>query len=270
MRFGFRPLSSVIKWLIISNVLVYLLQQGFYLVDVFGLTPQVFYTEFPNRLFQPLSYMFLHGGFFHILINMLFLWMFGSEIEGMWGPRRFLRFYILSGLGGALFSLVFNYESLSPIIGASGAVFGVMIAYWRYFPDRRLYLYFVIPVKVRYAIPGMLFVPMLVTMSSTDGNIAHLAHLGGAVIGFILTRSMAQGATSSRRGSLSDWLSRRKHEKLTAKFESNRQQAQDVMKRVDSILDRINEVGLENISDEDRKFLEEASERLSGNEQKPQ
>jgi rhomboid family protein len=178
----------------------------------------------------------------------------------MWGSRRFVRFYLLSGLGGALFSLMLDFNSYAAIIGASGAVFGVMAAYWRYFPDRKLYLYFVIPIKIRYAVPAFLVIPMVWSFISPGGNVAHFAHLGGAVIGFLLSR---KGVAQQSEGTIKSWLKRRKHEKLNQRFESNRRQAEDVMQRVDSILDKINAVGLENITDEERKFLEEASERLS-------
>ncbi|MBN4057189.1 rhomboid family intramembrane serine protease, partial [bacterium AH-315-J21] len=214
------------------------------------------------------------GGFMHILFNMLILWMFGTEFERMWGTRKFVRFYLLSGLGGALFSLILDYNSYAPIIGASGAVFGVMAAYWRYFPQRKIYLYFFIPVKILYAIPGLLILPMLWSFVSPGSNVAYFAHLGGALIGYFLSRGAAVGAVGAMggqgigaapksSGTIKNWFKRRKSEKLTERFEANRRQAEDVMQRVDAILDKINSVGLENISAEDRKFLEDASERLS-------
>lgn len=263
IRFGPGGISPMIKGLIAANLLVYLLQQFVSLVSDLGLTPSLFFTDFPNRLYQPFSYMFLHSGFFHIAFNMLFLWMFGTEIERLWGGPKFLRFYVFCGFGGALFSLLFSPNSMIPIIGASGAVYGIMAAYWRYFPDRKLYLYFIFPVKVRYIIPILLFlIPIIAILFSPDSGIAHLAHLGGALVGLILTLR-ATASSGSSANFFRDFLRRKKHERLTARLQDNRQQAGDVMRRVDAILDKINEVGLENLTDEERKFLEEASEELS-------
>jgi membrane associated rhomboid family serine protease len=267
LRIGPGRWGPAIKWLIITNVVVFILQMTAPLIGYFGLTPALFYTEFPNFLYQPFTYMFLHGGFGHILFNMLMLWMFGVEIEERLGLKRFLKLYFYSGLGGALAALVFDYGSLSPIVGASGAIFGVLIAYWRFFPERSVYLYFILPVKIKYLIPVMVGIGLYATMTSSGGNIAHLAHLGGAAVGFIMIRKSAKSGFISSPS----WLQRmrnkrseRDHERLSAKLEKNRQQAGDVMKRVDSILDKINEVGIENISDADRKFLEDASNKLSG------
>lgn len=263
LRLGPGRWGPAIKWLIIANLAVYVLQMSVELVGVFGLTPGLFYSEFPNHLYQPFTYMFLHGGFGHILFNMLMLWMFGVEIEERLGLKRFLRLYFYSGLGGALAALTFDYGSMAPIVGASGAIFGVLIAYWRFFPERSVYIYFILPVKIKYLIPIMVGLGLYSTITSTGGNIAHLAHLGGAVIGFILTRpSVLSGAP----GLMEKMKSRKRtkdHQRLSAKLENNRRQAEDVMKRVDAILDKINEVGLENISEDDRKFLQEASNKLS-------
>ncbi len=268
LQFGPGRIGPAVKWIIIINVVIFFVQQFIPLTRYFGFTPGSYFSEdFPNGFYKPLTYMFLHGGLMHILFNMLILWMFGTEFERMWGSRRFVRFYLLSGLGGALFSLILDFNSYVPIIGASGAIFGVMAAYWRYFPERKIYLYFVIPIKIRYAIPGILLIPMLWSFVSPGSNVAYFAHLGGAVIGFLLSRqgmaSHAAGVSSRSGATFKNWFKRRKNEKLTARFEANRRQAEDVMQRVDAILDKINAVGLENISSEERKFLEEASERLS-------
>lgn len=264
LRIGPGRWGPAIKWLIIANVGVFVLQMAAPLVRIFGLTPALFYSEFPNFLYQPFTYMFLHGGFGHIFFNMLMLWMFGVEIEERLGLNRFLKLYFFAGLGGALAALVFDYASLSPIVGASGAIFGVLIAYWRFFPERSVYLYFVIPVKIKYLIPVMVGLGLFATMTSSGGNIAHLAHLGGAAVGYFMVRSTARAGAPGWLERLRNRRRSKEHQKLSEKFEQNRQQAEDVMKRVDSILDKINEVGLENISESDRRFLEEASNRLSG------
>jgi len=128
-----------------------------------------------------------------------------------------------------------------------------MAAYWVSFPDRYLYLYFLIPVRVKWAIPGLLLVGFLFG----GPNVAHFAHLGGALFGFIYMKADWRFLSFSRK------LKEYKYRRQSAKFERNRQKADEIMKRVDDILDKINEVGIENISKEDRKFLEEASSKLS-------
>jgi len=258
LQIGPGSISPVIKYLIIANTVVFIIQgfASFSMTRYFGLTPALFFSDFPNFLFQPLTYMFLHGGLFHLLFNMFALWMFGTEVEYSWGGKKFFRFYILCGLGGALMSLTFNSTLPIPIVGASGAIYGILVAYWFMFPDRYLLIFFILPMKVRYAIP--LF--GLLTFVASGANVAHLAHLGGALVGILYMK------TDWR---LTRWLNPFKslrHKHKSAKLEKNRQQAEEIMSRVDQILDKINDVGIENISDEDRKFLEKASQILSKKE----
>lgn len=254
--FGFGPgaLSPFIKVMIITNVAVFVIQ-NFYpqLVYYLGLTPGRFFSEFPNLVYQPLTYMFLHGGFGHIFFNMFALWMFGTEIEHAWGSKTFGRFYVLSGLAGAILTLIVRFSQPHPMIGASAAVYGVLAAYWVLYPNRHLYIYFLFPVKVKWAIPGM----MLLGFLFGGPHVAHYAHLGGALMGFLYVKADWRWVALGRS------LKTLRFRRQTAKLEKNRKKAEEIMKRVDDILDKINEVGLENISKEDRKFLEEASSRLS-------
>ncbi|MEA2030865.1 MAG: rhomboid family intramembrane serine protease, partial [candidate division Zixibacteria bacterium] len=217
------------------------------------LSPEAFFGEFPNRLYQPITYMFLHGGFWHIFFNMFILWMFGTEIEFTWGSRSFGKFYILAGLAGAALTLAVHSSQSIPVIGASAAIYGVLIAYWLMFPHRMLYIYFLFPVKVKWAIPAIMLLGFLVG----GANTAHMAHLGGALFALVYLKP--------------DWRMQRiprffrnfQRRRKEAKFEKNRQKAEDIMKHVDDILDKINEVGIENISPAERKMLEEASSHLS-------
>jgi len=259
-RIGPGSISPVIKYLLIVNGLFYIVQNitTLYLPGIFGLTPANFFSDFPNFLFQPLTYMFLHAGFFHIFFNMFALWMFGTEIESRWGSRSFLKFYLLCGFGGALLSLIVNPGLSYPIVGASGAIYGVLAAYWFMFPDRTLYIFFMFPMKVRWAIP--LFA--LLNFVASGPNVAHLAHLGGALVAFIYIK------IDWRWNIIPRWIKSKRVKKKEAKIEKNRQKAEEIMKRVDKILDKINEVGIENISKDDRKFLEDASQILSNKDNK--
>jgi len=261
LRIGPGTISPFIKLIIIVNTAVYILQSliGGRMDVLFGLTPSMFFGQFPNYTYQVFTYMFLHGGFFHLFFNMFVLWMFGTEIEFAWGTRVFARFYILCGLAGAILSLA--AQSLFPagvIIGASGAIYGVLIAYWLMFPNRMLYLYFLVPVKVKWAVPGF----MLLGLLFGGSNVAHMAHLGGALWGYLHLkfdwRWFAVGKT----------VKDLKYKRQTARLNRNRQKAEDTMKRVDAILDKINEVGIENLTSEEREFLEQASSELSHKREK--
>lgn len=255
MRIGPGSISPVIKYLIITNGVVFLLQMvsSLNLIGTFGLTPALFFSGFPNFLYQPITYMFLHGGFFHIFFNMFALWMFGTEIEYSWRSKPFLFFYLLCGIGGALFSLIFNSKLAIPIVGASGAIYGILMAYWLMFPNRYLLIFFMFPMKVKYAIPIFAVLNFLAAGAGT----AHLAHLGGAVF------ALAYIKLDWRLLRPLNFLKSFKRRRNEVKLEKNREKAEEIMKRVDEILDKINEVGFDKLSREDKKFLEEASQKLS-------
>ena len=229
---------------------------------------------------QLITYQFLHGGFTHILFNMLFLWMFGMEIENLWGSKKFLLFYLLCGIGGAILQLIvqliFNYES-APTIGASGAVFGVMVAFAMMFPNRYIYVYFLIPVKAKYLIA---FLVVIEFMSAGEPSlVAHLVHIGGSLVGFtfiMLDRgnqfNLSRIINSFKRptfGSTSSGGYRRKiykkPEAEDAEFYEIRNQKDENLnvsqEEIDKILDKISQSGYQNLTDREKKILFEASKK---------
>ena len=139
------------------------------------------------EVWQLITYQFMHGGFFHIAVNMFILWMFGIEIENLWGSKKFLLFYLTAGVIGGLFQILLSpilIGGLSgPTIGASGAIMGVMVVFGILFPNRLIFLYFLIPVKVKYFIIVLVLIEIFAVNSG--GNVAHLAHVGGALTGLI-------------------------------------------------------------------------------------
>ena len=145
------------------------------------------------HVWQLVTYMFLHGGIFHILFNMLALWMFGVELERMWGSRFFTKYYFVAGVGAAATTLTLSvlpvpfanqlYYSLT--IGASGAVYGVLLAYAMYFPNRPIYLYFFFPIPAKYFVMIIGAISLLSSMNESGGGIAHTTHLGGLVAGYL-------------------------------------------------------------------------------------
>ncbi len=184
----FTPVVRVLIWI---NVLVYLflnlsaskpftdsMTMGQAILSLLGLVPSMIQSQW--ALWQPLTYMFVHQSFFHLLFNMLALWMFGSELEARWSSRSFLKYYLFTGVGAGLVSFLLNI----PTIGASGGVFGLLLAYGLMFPNRVLYIYFVIPLKAKYCVLlfGLLEVIALIHSGKTTG-INHLAHLSGLFFG---------------------------------------------------------------------------------------
>jgi membrane associated rhomboid family serine protease len=193
--FGPGPLTPAIKVLIAINVTAFIvafivpavtLRLGLRAADVFG----------SFAVWQPLTYMFLHGGIFHLLFNMLALWMIGVELERMWGSRYFTKFYLVSGVGAAATTLLVSllplafaeqvYYSLT--IGASGAVYGILLAYGMYFPNRPIYMYFLFPVPAKYFVLIIGAISLFSSMGQASG-VAHTTHLGGLIAAYLFLKS---------------------------------------------------------------------------------
>ena len=190
--FGPGPITPAIKALIIANVAAFLLTVIVPAVTLsLGMRPADVIGQL--RVWQPVTYMFLHGGIFHILFNMLALWMFGVELERMWGSRFFTKFYFVSGVGAAATTIVLSfmpvpfadeiYNALT--IGASGAVYGVLLAYAMYFPNRPIYMYFFFPVPAKYFVMIMGAISLLSSMNGPGGGVAHTTHLGGLIAAYL-------------------------------------------------------------------------------------
>jgi membrane associated rhomboid family serine protease len=185
-----RSTPPIVLNLIIINVLFFFAQlllggnSGFIgeLLNKLALFP------IDSGIFQPyqlISYMFLHAGFSHLLLNMFGLWMFGSLMENLWGPKRFLIFYVVCGLAAGIAQLLLGN---GPAVGASGAIMGLLVAYGYTFPNTQLFVFPIpFPIKAKWAVIGILALDIFGGLSnSPEDNIAHFAHLGGAVIGFII------------------------------------------------------------------------------------
>ena len=256
---GFRGgmIPPVIKALLISNVAVFLLTyfNPAMFDQLFGLVPKAVWSQY--MIWQPLTYMFLHGNFFHILFNMFVLWMFGSDLERTWGSREFLKYYLICGVGAGIFNILFQPNSTIPIIGASGAIYGLLMAFGLLFPNRMVYIWFLFPVKVKYMVIVMVAIEFFSSMTSTHSGIAHLAHLGGMMIGFIYIKGILQGR--SLKFKISSYFHRQRMEKMARE----REREAELMEEVDRILDKINQVGFDNLTKKEKKVLEEASDKLS-------
>jgi membrane associated rhomboid family serine protease len=166
--------------------------------------------------------MFLHGGLFHIGFNMLALWMFGTELESLWGTERFTRFYFITGIGAAICSTLVQWNSFIPTIGASGAIYGLLAAYGILFPDRMILLYFIIPIKAKYFVILMGLLAFWSSVTASGSGVAHVAHLGGMLFGWLYLRhGWGERRVAFRMPSLGQWRrwrDRRRQEKLKKKF----------------------------------------------------
>lgn len=189
----YRPnnFPPIVKNLIIINVLVWVAQNIF--DKQYNLTYRLALWPLDSPFFRPYqiaTHMFTHGPLFHILFNMFALWMFGKILENVWGPKRFLIFYFICGIAAAVAHLAFQYFSggIGPAVGASGAIMGIMAAFAYLFPNTELYIMFIpVPVKAKWAVIGLAAIDLFSGVANFSGdNIAHFAHLGGAVAGFIL------------------------------------------------------------------------------------
>jgi len=292
---GFSVFPPVIKNLLIINVAVFFLQMlasnlmvggkplGLMLNMWFALNP--IGDGYNFQIWQLITYQFMHAGFSHIFFNMFILWMFGMEVENIWGSKRFLYFYLICGIAAGLAQLFISplFSSPAITIGASGAIFGVMIAFGMLFPDRYIFLYFLIPIKAKYLI-GFLFVLEIFWIGDAGSNVAHLAHLGGAIAGFLFImldksidvplKRMLNISSGYRSGSqfqnpftgLSDKFRKRSENVEDANYYDINQKKEGeeiTQKEIDEILDKISQSGYQNLSEREKRILFEASKKMN-------
>ena len=221
--------TPAIKFLLIANFAVFIFEVLLFhfsgppayveLLKWFGLVPAGVIPLL--HIWQPFTYLFLHdvGSIWHILMNMFMLWMFGRELELVWGKNRFLRYYFMTGVGAGLINVIVKMlpalagngipgGASTPTIGASGAIFGVLVACAILFPDRRVYVFpLPVPLSMRTVVILMTFVTFLGTFGLGADRVSHLCHLGGLLVGYVYLR---RGSfLYSLRNSYSDWQSKR-------------------------------------------------------------
>ena len=256
--------TEAIKILISINFVIYVLQSLAGKEDIFfrlfGLVPNVFISEL--MLWQPFTYMFFHAPYYssvgisHILLNMLGLWVFGRELEQAWGKSKFLKYYFLTGIGSGLITYLFQINSDNPVIGASGAVYGILLAYGISFPNRMLYIWGLIPVRSIWLVVIMGSVAFFGLLGRADG-ISHVTHISGMFIGYILLKKKWQLADiifAMRKKTVEFQVQRKEDRALKKKY---------INRDIDIILEKIKEVGFSGLSNEEQSKLYEASKNLS-------
>ena len=262
----YRPqlFTDAIKILIYINFIVYAFQSLAGKEDIFfrlfGLVPNAFISEL--MLWQPFTYMFLHAPFYssngisHILLNMLGLWVFGRELEQAWGKEKFLKYYFLTGIGSGLVTFLFQMDSSNPVIGASGAVYGVLLAYGVSYPNRMLYIWGLIPIRSMWLVIIMGSIAFFGLLGRADG-ISHVTHISGMIIGYVLLKkkwTFSNVLFSLRKKTIEFRVQRKEDRELKKKI---------INRDVDMILDKIKNVGFSGLSDEEQSKLYEASKKMS-------
>jgi membrane associated rhomboid family serine protease len=188
MTFGGGTVTPAVKFLLIANTAIFVLQLAMpgWVVTLFGLVPFLVWRDF--YLWQLFTYQFFHGGLLHLLFNMLALWMFGCDLERRWGSEFFVKYYFVSVIGGAILNTLFLPGQMAPSIGASAGIYGILLAYGLIYPNQIIYFYFLFPIKMKYFVMIIGGIALYSSLAAGQSGIAHLAHLGGMVFGYLYLR----------------------------------------------------------------------------------
>lgn len=271
--YGASALTPWVRRLLIANAAIFLLMwisgSAGFLVDWFAFRP----TRILTRPWGALTYMFLHAGFWHVFINMLMLFFFGRPLERRWGSREFIKYYLLCGLGGVALSFVFQSSS---IIGASAAVYGLMVAFAMTWPDAPIYIWGIFPVKAKWLAAFLFVVSTLSAFGGGGDGIAHFAHLGGLVTGFVYLRTdwrtpawlERRGKAGSSRpgGRFGAGAGRGERPTPRGGFAGPRGRwrgadEEALLDEVDAILDKISRSGMQSLTSRELELLNEVSRR---------
>ncbi len=296
-------IPSMTKNLLIVNFLAFVATWVLELrgIDLTSLLGLHFFMASDFHIYQFVTYMFLHGGLTHIFFNMFALWMFGSVIERVWGPKKFLFYYIVCGIGAGVAQEVVQYATymyedmgayqyvnvngvqvttdayinLWTTIGASGAVYAILLAFGMIFPNERLFIIpFPFPIKAKWLIVGYIAIELFSAMSGPGDGVAHMAHLGGMLFGFLLIRYWQKHPDSSQRfgrskgqeffDQLKQKYEARQGTRMKAEHtadprrecdeEYNARKRQN-QEEVDAILDKIRKSGYDSLTKEEKKKL---------------
>lgn len=290
-------ITPAVQWLIGINVLIFFVQltvvSSHDMQRVLGFQ----LTDLERSWWSIFTYMFVHAGFWHLVVNMYTLWLFGPRVEHAWSAGAFTRFYLWCGLGGWLFHLMFDRTGL--LVGASAAVLGVMLAYAMRWPNDEVYVFGIVPMKVRWLVTFLAAINILngiaVTAAGGGSGVAYLAHLGGLVFGWLYLRTPSAQSIDRLKQRISQVpdlqdeppraiprsLPRRERaqevDEIVAKSKAalakrpaapatspKTAKATRVASELDAVLDKISEHGIESLTADERRILEESSRKLRG------
>ena len=253
-------IPSGVKLLLIINIIVFILaelsgQRSTFFLS-FGLVPNMVLSQY--KIWQIFTYSFIHGGFFHIFFNMFVLWMFGKDLENQWGTKDFLIYYFVCGMGAGFITILFGINSIIPIVGASGAIYGLLVAYGFTYPNRLVYLYGLFPLKVKHMVLGLGVIAFFASMSASQSNISHITHISGMIIGLIMMYFNLSWS------GLKMWYFKFRLKKISQQSTINNDKEKQMRQKVDEILDKLNDNGWESITAKEEKYLNQASKKLFG------
>jgi len=260
----FKNLPPAIRALMVANVVGFLIASVVPdMHNLFGLVPQQ--VLFHRWIWQPLTYLFLHGNLWHLIFNLFALWMFGMPVESQWGERDFLKYYFLCGLGAAMAHLALAPHSTIPVIGASGAVYGLLVAFAMLYPDAVVYLYFLIPIKAAHMAILFGLIEFFAGASGSTPGVARFAHLGGMLTGYLYIRwwwvAKIQLKALWRRAASSGPEEDPAPRVIPRRAPKAKNAPDADMVQVDRILDKILSDGLESLTDDERGIMHRYSER---------
>jgi membrane associated rhomboid family serine protease len=268
---SYRITPWVGRFIIANAVVLLLLMTLFTSREVFQLlqfSPRTALT----RPWTFVSYMFVHGGLLHLLANMLMLFVFGTTVEGRMGSRNFLIYYLFCGIGAAVFSLLLaGIMPVGAFVGASGAVLGVAVAFAMFWPDAELIVFPIpVPIKARTLVIGLVALDILASQLWPNDGIAHLAHVGGALFGYIYFRvqSLSRRSPSAPAQAVervvmvqSGSSEPDRRTPVTPMQPRRRIDSDPVAAEVDRVLDKISEKGISSLTAAERRFLDEVAKQ---------
>ena len=274
-------IPTITKNLLIINVLMFLALivfqgRGIDLNSVFGLH---FFLDDDFHIYQLFTYMFMHdgGGYAHIFFNMFTLWMFGGLVEQVWGPKKFLFYYIVCGVGAGLIQMVVQFGGHWNLVGASGAIYGLLLAFGMLFPEQRIFIFpLPVPIKAKWMVCIWIAIELFLGLGTSGSNVAHFAHLGGMLFGYIMIRYWRNhpgggyGGYGRSRGQqffdrMKENWERRSHRRYDDArrddqprresdwdYNARRKAEQD---EIDRILDKVRRSGYDSLTDEEKRKL---------------
>ena len=293
---GFRVLPTIVKHLLIINVLMFLAYVTLtrFHIDLNDILGLHFFKASDFRIYQLVTYMFMHGNFGHLFFNMFALWMFGNTLENIWGSKRFLLFYMVCGIGAGLCQELVqyiqyatslaqyetvnmggriismdSYLNMMTTVGASGAIYGLLLAFGMMFPDSRIYLYFLFPIKAKWFVIGYAVLELVLGFQGVD-NVAHFAHLGGMLFGLLLIlywrknpagpdknfRKLKDIFQSWKRKSQMKYTRYEEvYDKMPRSDEDYNYQKAKKERDIDAILDKVAKNGYDSLTKEEKEFL---------------
>lgn len=249
-----------VKRLLIANVLMYLVSTAYPVVfGLFQLVP--FWILY--RPWTAVTYMFLHANFMHLLFNMIGLFFFGPRLEDRIGGRDFFWLYFVSGLVAAVFSFLFAPQAA--VVGASGAVFGILLGFATFWPDEPIYIWGILPLPAKWLVGGLALISIYSGMSGAQSTTAHFAHLGGFVGGWVFLRWRVRRIKKPRRRESISRIQRLAEEvrRDAGRWEGIRREDLHEINRseVDRLLDKIKQRGVGSLTADERAFLDRMSQR---------